>query len=773
MSATFHRGAKSLVLAAVAAAIPQFVLGAEAAAPTVDDLDEVVVYGIVYRNRTTDTAPVLSYDLEYFQRFEPTTVGDMLKRVTSAVFVSDVLEYDGVQLRGLDPGYTQVLINGKKVPGAGADRSFFVDRIPADMVERVEILRSNSANRSGDAVAGALNIVLRDAYTFDGNYLRAGGIHYDDGTTQPTVGAVFSGEALGGRVLAGFNVQDRYNPKIKRSDRYSDPVEREFDSAEDQTDTRDGQDYSANLSYVANIGDTGRLSLDGFFVKTDREAVENSLEYNAPTFAEADEYADVPGLGTVDQKNWGIGAEYRFDMAGGTTEFDLDHARFEDASADREEEIAFEDGVWQSHEAEAESIDATDKETSFKLAHKRDLGGSRLELGVDYRDKSRDSLISTFGFEAGVQADPVVYDLDNIVTSRISEQRLDPYVMLSGRSGNLGWEAGLRYETTDSDVTYRPEPDEDLAEASKSYSELLPSLHFKWDLGSQNRVSLSLARSVRRPNFNFMLPALLDGEYGDNDFIGNPSLDPEVANGIDLGFERRLGQRGVFGINVFYRDVQDLIELVNTGDPSEDAVDSYDDDIADYMDENGVTEAEAIAAVPFDPESFVFSAANVGDGKVWGIELDLSSPLTVLGMPNTGVFFNYSWLDSEVKDFLGDRRFNNQAESVYNLGFIHSIPAWAASFGASYRKQGNAFSRVLAEEVTTTYGADLEVFFEKTFGKNLSLRLSGTNLLDARKREYFDKFDNQADQEDRKYDEYEEEFEYAGPRIQLTVRWAF
>ena len=62
------RGVNLLVAAAVAAALPQLSLSAEAATAQDDELDEVVVYGIVYRNRTTDTAPVLSYDLEYFQR---------------------------------------------------------------------------------------------------------------------------------------------------------------------------------------------------------------------------------------------------------------------------------------------------------------------------------------------------------------------------------------------------------------------------------------------------------------------------------------------------------------------------------------------------------------------------------------------------------------------------------------------------------------------------------------------------------------------------------
>ena len=53
-------------------------------------------------------------------------------------------------------------------------------------------------------------------------------------------------------------------------------------------------------------------------------------------------------------------------------------------------------------------------------------------------------------------------------------------------------------------------------------------------------------------------------------------------------------------------------------------------------------------------------------------------------------------------DFLGERRFNDQAKSVYNIGFIHDLPTLGASFGATYRKQGDAYSRVISEEVVTS-----------------------------------------------------------------------
>ena len=743
--------------------------GAKDPKPTPKELDRVVVQGeIAYRDRTDATPPVLTYDLEYFQRFEPNTVGDMLKRVPGIAFVgSDIMEYDGAMLRGMAAGYTQVLINGKKVPGAGDDRSFWVDRIPAEMVDHIEILRSNSANRSGDAIAGTVNIVLRDAYVFDGSYIRAGLNRWFDGEVNPTFGAVTSGDFLGGRILAGINVQDRYRGKLKRSDRFSDPTMDELTSFEDQDEVKDGRDYSANLSYKADVGDSGRLGIEGFFVRTDRDVTEVSreVEYDDGDVIES----NVPGFSPVDQRNWGVGLDYKFDMAGGTTKVELDHARFKDDSAEQEEKVEYVNGAWDAAEGEATAVDAEDAETGFKVAHQRALGSAELEFGVDWRRKERDVAYTNYEWEAEAEGDPVAYALDGTVASVIEEKRLDPYVMLSGKRGALAWEAGLRYETTRTDIRYSE--DGALEGATRNdYDVLLPSLHFKWDLGEATRASLSLARSLKRPNFNELVPALLDGEFGDNDYIGNPLLEPETASGIDLGFEHRLGKHGVVGVNVFYRDVKDLIELVNTGEWSEDAQDTYAKDLKKFLKANpGKTAAD----FAFDPESFVYTSANVGDGKVYGIEFDLSTPLTALGLPDTGVFLNYSWLDSKITDFLGERRFNDQARSVFNIGFIHDIPSIAASFGATYRSQGDAFSRILAEEVTVKYGADLEAFVEKRFGRSVSVRLSAANLLDASKDEFFHKFDNLPDQLDRDYDEYELETEEAGPSYQLVVRWAF
>jgi outer membrane receptor protein involved in Fe transport len=767
-------------LAPLAFAMPAMAQSGPNADPQgpVSSLEEVIVTGKpAMRNRTDDVVPTLSYDLEYFQRFEPLTVGDALKRVPSVAFLSDILESDGVRIRGLDSAYTQILINGERVPGANLDRSFFVDRIPAELIERIEVVRSSSANRSGDAVAGAVNIVLRDALALDGGYLRLGAINFPDsdyGAWGGTYGAVWGGQVGPGRLLVGGNIQDRRNPKNKYSQRFDEPGG-DLDNTEVQTDVRDGTDYSANASYIVDVAG-GELSLDGVFVRTDRVQVEGSLEYT-------DGVETAANLETVNANpldiltdNWSVNGRYRREMLGGETTVKLGFASIDDEQFERETEFNLDD---EEIGDEITDTQITDDELQAAIEHEIELGDMTLEFGIQYAEKNRDTAIlyaegesdneTAFRLLAPGEFDDAEYVPGGLST--IEETRIDPYVMLSGENGPLKWEAGVRYETTD--VVFTDETVDPADRVNEQdYGLFLPSASLRFQVSDSDRITFSAARTVRRPNFDFISPALLEGEYGDNDFLGNPDLEPETAWGADLGFEHRLGRRGVVGINLFYRDVTDLIELTNTGDFSDEAIgnaeDARDEALAD-----GDTPAEAQAAYDAELTSFVLTAENVGDGQVWGVEFDLSTPLDFIGMPDTGVFLNYSWLDSSVDDFIGERRFNSQAEYVFNAGFTHDIPAWGAAFGATYRKQGDSESRIIGEEVVTTYGADLEVFVEKRVARNIVVRLTGSNLLDSSKDETFDKFNTIEDQIDRDYDEYELESETAGPVYQAVIRIAF
>ncbi|MFN9634797.1 MAG: TonB-dependent receptor plug domain-containing protein, partial [Erythrobacteraceae bacterium] len=283
------------------------------------------------------------------------TAGDALKRVPGVTFLSDVIESDGARLRGLDPGYTQILIIGERVPGGQADRSFFLDRIPAELIEQVEIVRSSSARRTGDAVAGSLNIKLRDGFALDGGYVRASGLFFDDGEVKPSGGFYYGGELAGGRMLIGANVQGRYNPKEKSSLRYGDSPENnpdfatdDFDNREDQSDIRDGTDYAFNASWGIETEET-EFEILANFVRTERTEEERSFEYNDPTAINGPVRAipagnlltDNANLNDITTESWSVIAKLDQEWSLGETQLRVGFAKFDDLQDEFEYEIDF------------------------------------------------------------------------------------------------------------------------------------------------------------------------------------------------------------------------------------------------------------------------------------------------------------------------------------------------------------------------------------------------------------------------------------------------
>lgn len=701
---------------------------------TASGSEEVVVTGqIIYRNRVDTPAPVLTYGLDYFQRFEPLTVGDMLKRVPSAVFTSDVNEFDGLRLRGLDAAYSQILINGKKTPGAGVDRSFFVDRIPAELVEKIEIVRSSSADRPAEGIGGALNIVLKDAYDFEGLFVKAGALHFDDGDTKGTGGILWGGKVGDAAFTLGANVQGRHNPKSKVTD-FFDGDDNFDDERELESDVRDGTDTTLAGSLIAPIGE-GTIRFGASYVNTDR--TENEFVQIL-----ADDPLLLDGIEAqsedISQENWKADVELELPWDAGTTLISAGYARFDEDT----ESTEFEADPGDPLEAVAlEIIDTADEEFGATLAHTFTFGETfDLKIGVDWLDKQRDSSVRAFELPA---LDEESSPRDSYV---IDETRIDPYVKGTWRaSEDVVVEAGLRFETTSLDVVGSE------GAASRDDDFLAPSLHVRWSITENDRIYFSVARNQRRPDFDLIAPYLVEEEPADDDdFIGNPNLKPETSWGIDVGYERRIGRKGIVGVNAFYRQIDDVIELVSTG---------------------------AVAS----GGGLVFTSDNVNDGEVWGVEFDLSMPLDFVGLDETGVFLNASLLDSSITDPVTgeDRQFQNQPDYVFNVGFIQNIPTWDAAFGVTYRQQGESMLLVLDERRFTRYGGDLEVFVEKRFGETWALRLTASNLLDLEKAEDIYEFDgNSADEiadnnRNNVIDAIEREREKVGPVFQLVLRAAF
>ena len=69
-------------------------------------------------------------------------------------------------LRGMDKRYNYTLINGVKIPSPDNKNRFVpLDIFPSEMLDRLEVTKSLTANMEGDGIGGAVNLVMKDAPT--------------------------------------------------------------------------------------------------------------------------------------------------------------------------------------------------------------------------------------------------------------------------------------------------------------------------------------------------------------------------------------------------------------------------------------------------------------------------------------------------------------------------------------------------------------------------------------------------------------------------------
>lgn len=153
-------------------------------------LDDVVITGTHLRG-VDSPSPVVTITRDELDRRGRATVADTLANLpqnftgaayegsagTGADRSSGNISYaTGLNLRGLGADATLVLVNGRRLAGTGVAGDFAdVSSIPASAVQRVDVMLDGaSALYGSDAVAGVVNVILRDRFEGQESRLRAG-----------------------------------------------------------------------------------------------------------------------------------------------------------------------------------------------------------------------------------------------------------------------------------------------------------------------------------------------------------------------------------------------------------------------------------------------------------------------------------------------------------------------------------------------------------------------------------------------------------------------
>jgi len=739
----------------------------------VEVLSEVkVVDSSTSRERMNSIKPVLAYDSRFFDKYEPRTVGEMLKVLPGVAFQGDIGEYDFVKLRGLGSAYTQVLINGNRVPGTEADGSASLDLIPAEMVERIEILRSPSASNDSSGVAGTINIILKEASSSSKFSYRLGTAYYSNGKAggdaksdqmdRNTVGDIYGNVDVTDDKFKGLaylsytdvigetaftfsaNIDDKYTPKdkvtiIKDSNKNLKEYENEYDN-------RDTLTTSIYAKAVTPISDNGELMIAATYFTIDREEEQREIKYEHDgSVWEFDEIQHQ--IMDIEKDATNVQVEYTHDLDKHKIKVYAAYDKLDYSLHDYEAKSG-------TNLAEVENINAWMTERSDEKTNTEDTQFNAkitdiyqasdnlvVEFGLDLMNKSRETVLTEFEVEDGNTTGTAVLDKG---TYEVTQNRIDAFVQTNyeiDAMQSIG--AGVRVENTDNEGKSRAGVEE-----SKNYTTVNPSLHYLAKVTDDDLIRVSLAQTVRRPSLDEIVSYEQQEEPREFDtLIGNPDLEPEKSLGFDLGYEHAFKAGGIFGLNAYYRSISDLIEAYPTGGTT------------NHGDEPGKE----------------YIVKNTGDADVYGLELDISAPLAVIGLPDVTFIGNYSYLDSEVTDFFtGEkRRFNDQPDFVYNVGLTHNVKSIGLTYGFNYQKRGESIAESVDETEVTTYGADLGLFAQYKLAKETILRFTVDNALDESVDESMTIYDSAQDKLDGIVDEYETQSEKAGARYMLTLSGSF
>ena len=143
-----------------------------------------------YDPRRDDTAMKIVVRHDEIVRYGDANLLDVLRRLPGVTVSGTPGRGGEVRMQGLGNGYTQVLVDGERMPAG-----FAIDTLAPDAIERIEILRAASAELPTQAIAGTLNIVLRKARKTE----REGKLAWNGGhgTRNPSAGLQWSQRGAG------------------------------------------------------------------------------------------------------------------------------------------------------------------------------------------------------------------------------------------------------------------------------------------------------------------------------------------------------------------------------------------------------------------------------------------------------------------------------------------------------------------------------------------------------------------------------------------------
>ncbi|MEX2494612.1 MAG: TonB-dependent receptor [Woeseia sp.] len=633
----------------------------------------------------SDEEEVVDYAAEFFQQYAPDTALDMIRQLPG--FQID----DGGDKRGFGGAAGNVLIDGRRPSAKQDPPSAILRRIPAAIVESIELIRGQVRGLDSQGHSVLANILLQED--------APAAVRWDASFRKHSNVTPIRGEG-------SISISDRWQ----------------------------AVDYSAGISgFRATFGDEGIQSVydgsgsiterrydDAMVVNLTGNAYLNASAWLGATLLNANAsvgYTDrdelltsnrVPAIGNLAARDVFFGDK----MTTRHFELGLDAERALTNNV-LGKAIFLLYGSGQEKTNDQRTIELTGDQSLFRVADSmRDTTEAISRMELDWSRWANHAIQADFEVAYNM-LDNSLARLDDTgngpvaipvpgANARVEELRFDMLVQDTWSVSAWSLNYGLGVETS----TISQSGD---ANQKRRFFFLKPQAMVTWAPLQTQQTRLRVAREVAQLNFNDFVSATV---FLDDDLaLGNPDLQPESTWISELTHERRLGDLAVVSLTAFHHwiaDVQDLLPITSQFE----------------------------------------APGNIGDGRRWGLEMQSTVPLEALGWTGARMDIKGRWQDSSVTDpVTGERRnltaaggfsgvpttlpFRNENEYAYSINYRQDFQDSRIAWGWGVTERGER-PRFKVNELDVYNEEDpvVDLFIETTRWWDIKIGFDINNLLD-------------------------------------------
>lgn len=468
------------------------------------------------------------------------------------------VDQDGkVSLRGNEN--VAVQINGRPTPLRGAQLASYLKTLPANVLDRIEVVPNPSAKYDPDGMAGIINLVLKQNVDLGLSAGLNGAVSKADRFfTSGTLG--YQSGPWSSFSSAGVNKDSRASVGINDRERYD--ALRSLLSATDQDVNGqmgyNGQNATTNVDYKLNARDvlSNALTVNH---RSNSDLSQNAYSELAANGALTDRYVrprDMDAHGwmidydlslkrTLEPRKHELSGEVRFNRAHDEDQTSLWREPAAGITGNRiEGEIDATDAVTKQLTAQTDYMKMLASRTKLETGYKanvrwmdRDYSVLKDSLGTG--NWTRGSTSNALSFDESVQA---------------------AYAVVSQGYKKLDLQGGLRAEHAERTFALTGDKSYPF-----TYNSLFPSAVASFNYSDFTQYKASYSRRVRRPGTQELnpFPSYFDVQTA---LIGNPALGPEYTDSYELSGMKNMS-KGMVQLSPFYRHTSNVIRVdINTLD---------------------------------------------------------------------------------------------------------------------------------------------------------------------------------------------------------------